>query len=256
MTGEQQQRPGTPTQTTQQQQQMIPKYRFDEILDRVRALEDQNNQLRGTLDAVYTKQQQAQQPQQQEESPFEPGTRKAIQQEFQKLLDKEKQTFGQQLGHLYDRNDELAFQVKYGQKYGSYSDRIDRVRQERARQGAFISREDALKLVVFEETGRKPQPTATKPTTPVLDPYTQRIVEPEVTTEEPQMATTTEVDLNDFQPTQPMTQQRMQEPELPPAAIMTGAPVNRGSVSAPKLSLDSDEKALAAWEQKHGDINF
>jgi hypothetical protein len=70
------------------------------------------------------------------------------------------------------------------------------------------------------------------------------------------METTPEVDLNDFQPQQQMTQQRMQEPELPPAAIMTGAPVTRGSVAAPKLSLDSDEKALAAWEQKHGDIPF
>lgn len=255
MTGEQQQRQGTPTQTAQQQQ-TIPKYRFDEVLDRLRMLEDQNTQLRSTLDTVYSRQQQAQQPAQQDESPFEPNTQKAIRQEFQKLLSVEAKKFEGQLGYLHDQNDALRFQLLYGQKYGDYVDKIERLRAQKSAQGNYVTREDALKLLVFEETGRKPQPQATKPTGPKLDPYTQTIVEEPAQTETP-TEETPDVDLNEFQPQRPQqTQIRAQEPELPPAAITTGAPAQRAPASATRLNLESDEKSLAAWEEKFGNQNF
>lgn len=247
---------GQPTRTTQQQQQMIPKHRFDEVLDRLRTLEDQNLQLRSTLDTVYSRQQQTQ-PQQTEDSPFEPGTLKALQREFGRMLEKEKEAFKHQIGYLHDQNDALAFELKWGQKYGDYSDKIEKLRQMKSSQGQYITREDALKLLVFEKEGKIVKPQTTKQKTQRFDAYTQTVVEDETPdhTEVPTEETVGDVDLNEFQPTK-QTQQRTVDAELPPAAITTGAPIQRQPTGAPKLDLNSDEKALAAWEEKFGNVNF
>lgn len=256
---------GTPPQNPgQQQQYAIPKERFDEINNRYKAVEQQNQELRRQVDFLYQQtmqQQQRQQPAPVEDSPFEPNTARAIESMFQKKLDAHitplANRFQQQIGGLADENDRLQFMLKYGpDQYKKHQQTIEQLRQEKAQQNVWLSREDAFKFVHFDETNRKPRETPVQPMGAAVDPYTGEIVQPQAAPQQPQYQQPQQPPQQFQQPQQTAPQEPWDEPELPPAGIVEGGyqpPVQPGSQ---KLSISSDEAALDAWANKFGEKQF
>lgn len=158
----------------------VPDHRLDEMMQNFRRLEQDNQRLRGTVDALMAR--QPVQPTPEPEGPFQPEVERALQARFEREMAKrfapiEQQT-KQAIGALADQNDHLKFSLRYGADvYEKFQDKIERVREERSRAGQWVSREDAYRLVYFDENGKKPAvnpatvPQAA-PQAPALDPYT------------------------------------------------------------------------------------
>lgn len=176
-----------PNSQTPPNPQSVPDHRFDEVMEKMRLLEMQNQQLRGQIDMMAkTGQQQGQPGQTQQNSPFKPEVQQAITELVNQRLEQERTGFRQQIGMLYDQLDAVNFSAKYsGDKFAKYHDKVDRLRQQYQSQNQYITREDALRMVYFEETGKKdvaPQPQAQTPPPqqqPVYDPYFQTWVDPQ-----------------------------------------------------------------------------
>lgn len=173
------------------QGQQVPAFRQDEIMNELRALRDQNQQLRGQIDYLSASQrQQIQQPQQadQYKSPFEESVDRALTEKFQRMiqgtLDPLVNQFKQQIGYVVDRTDEVAFQTQYGnERYKKYLDKVEDIRSEYQRRGQYIPREEALRIAYFEETGKKPTPQpqeqAPQQPQPKFDPFFGTMVGPD-----------------------------------------------------------------------------
>jgi hypothetical protein len=281
---------GTPPQNPGNQNHMIPKERFDQVLSQVETLKQQNSEMRGMIQSLFQQQQAQRQPQQPpppEETPFEPNTQKAIkslfQQELRQQINPLVQDFRQQIGHLSDENDKLLFINTYGlESYDKYKPKIESLRREQSQQGRYITREEAYKLVHFDETQRKPKTQPTQPLGPAFDPYTGDIVNPQQTQvnpgqqpgqppqqqqaqfQQPQQAppynpqVAQHYQVPGFQP-QPQSNEfgENYDPGLPPAGITEGGfvpPQNAGQVGP--LNIGMSDKELDAWAEKYGDKNF
>lgn len=238
----------------------VPDHRLDEIMQEMRELRNQNQRLRGTVDAIMQRptQQAAPEP---EESPFAPEVEAALSKRFEREMAKRfapmEHQNRQAIGNLADQNDHLRFSLMYGtDTYSKYQDKIERIRAERAQQGQWVTREDAYKHVFFEENGRKPAAnpaSAPKAEAPAIDPYTGMLKEPEATATpapEPQPAPAAPVVQQ-----QAVPQEQTQLPALPPQTPppVTAQPATQTSVPR-NLSVEMDVAALSSWADKYGDI--
>jgi hypothetical protein len=156
--------------------QGVPDHRLNEMMDRLRQMELQNAQLRATIDHIS----KPAEPQK-KESKFNPEVEQALEEFVKSKFSTVEEQFKNQLGFLADQNDELKFQLKYSSdRYEKYIPQVERIRQEQIAQGRWISREDALKHVYFEETGKKPAeaPAKIEEPKPVFSPYFNTYVDP------------------------------------------------------------------------------
>lgn len=176
----------TQTPPGQPDPNQVPDHRFDELAKELRLLRDQNQQLRGQIDYMA---QSRNTPQQQtpKESPFDPKVDEALNYKFKQLMeasiDPIKRQTTEQIGYLVDQNDDLKFQLKYGgEKFKKYHEQVERLRQDYQAKGQYIPREEALRIVYFEETGKKAQPAQAgtpQQVEPKYDPYLQTYVNPQ-----------------------------------------------------------------------------
>lgn len=174
------------SQMPQGGQQNVPDHRLDEIMSEVRKLRDENNQLRGQIDYISQAKGANQQTQTPVESPFDPKVDKALNEKFQRMLQESltgvEQKLSQQIGYVVDRTDELSFKQTYGsERFQKFHEKVDRLREDYQRRGQYIPREEALRIVYFEETGKKahPEPTTQEPAKPEYDPYFGTMVDPQ-----------------------------------------------------------------------------
>lgn len=242
----------------------VPDYRLNEIMEEMRKMRDENQRLRGTIDHIYAQQnQRQQQPQEQDQPLFEPQIEQALEKKIRKMVEPVAQQSRNQMGMLYDKNDLLEFQLRYGpENYNKYSDKIETLRQQATHQGKYLTREEAYKLVYFEETNKKPQqkPVEAQPNAvaPQFDPYTGMVMQPQT---QPQQA-----------PQQPAQQPQQVQPQVPqqqPQQIQTqqqpaedfNLPMDvatSGSRQQPVvtrgLDLTTEDRGLDAWADKYGDV--
>lgn len=241
----------------------VPDHRLEEVMNRLRTLEQENARLRGTIDATYSRMAPAQpEP---EDSPFQPEVERALQAKFDRELAKRFQPIEQQtkaaIGALADQNDALRFALTYGQdEYTKYQDKIERLREERSRMGQWVSREDAYRHIYFEENRKKPtanpQPAAVTQA-PTLDPYTGMVREQAAVDTPPQSAQPAVP----FQQAQPPTppEVKVEQTTLPPLPPQSTAPLAPSTpqqqINIPsKLDIALDEKTLSSWADRYGDI--
>jgi hypothetical protein len=209
----------------------LPTHRTDEIAERLRQMETENANLRGQVNMMAQQfKPQPQQPQAPVESPFDEAVDRALNQKIQQVLTQTisplQEQVTQQIGYLVDKNDELAFNQSYsGDRFSKYKDKVESVRREYETKGKYIPREEALRIVYFEETGKKAQPENPAPVTqePKFDPYFGKMVNPEtgkpLTEEEianyntPQAAPPTEQPVDQY--AQPPAYNQPQAPQAP-----------------------------------------
>lgn len=262
--------------------------RLNEMAEQMRLVQQQNQQLRGIIDHMAAQQRQPQPPPQAPEpegpSAFTPEVESALRGMFKKEFDKFHKTAvepivqktGQFTNYIAERNDLLEFQLRYrSDTYDKYKDKIENLRTQRAQAGYPITREEAFKLIRYEETDKKPQqnPAPAQPQGPAYDPYLQRVVSPQAgesvmqhqsyhqdpanqqppAQQQPQQNYQQQVQQNPHQTQQIPVQNQGDDFNLPPAVMNQGV---KASPQAPisGLTLDTDAKALAAWEQKYGDV--
>lgn len=165
-----------------QPQQNVPDQRFDQMQERLRQLELQNTQLRTTVD--YLQKAPATPGQPAREPLFKPEVEEAIMQTVQRMVQPIEQKYQHQIGYLADQLDEAKFQQNYNSdKFQPYLSKVEQVRQQAQAENRYLTREDALKLVYFEETGKKnvapapQQPQA--PKAPVYDPFFNGMTDPD-----------------------------------------------------------------------------
>jgi len=242
---------------------MIPKHRFDEVNERMKSAEQRVQQLEQMFNA---QQQRAQQPQQEEDSPFEPHVEKAMQSHFEKWLRPYVQRFDVALGNLVEQNDDVKFRQLYGtEAVEKFSDKIENLRRERQARGQYITREDAYRHIMFEEYGKKVQPQKTEPETPKepkFDPYRNRMLTPEEIEAEKQNQQQTPVQ-QQAAPQQEQAPQQGQAPQqdagLPPQGSFqqeAPMPMPNSNSYGPKIDITSDEKDLEAWADKFSNETF
>jgi hypothetical protein len=244
MTGENQ------GQQTQNQGQ-IPDHRFQEVYANMKRLEQQNLQYRDTIDKFMSTMSQQRQPQPvQEESPFTPEIQKALTAEMQKQIDRQvrplAEQFQQNLGMLHDSQDRLSFQSLYGTDiYTKYQDKITSLRQERSRQGQWLSNEDAYKFIQADEMGKqaKQNPKTVTPASPQIDPYTGQAINPAPA----------------IMPVQQVAQaapvQAQSDFMLPPQGVTMGEQVPVVNQQT-KLNTNMSEKDLDTWAQNYSGVKF
>lgn len=159
--------------------QGVPDHRLNELMDRIRQMELQNVQLRATIDHMAKPADQTQK----KESKFNPEVEQALEEFVNSRVKNVEAEFKNQLGYLADQNDELNFRLKYsGDRYEKFVPKIERMRQEQIAQGRWVSREDILKHIYFEETGKKPAESpapAPQEKAPVWSPYFNAYVDPD-----------------------------------------------------------------------------
>lgn len=170
-----------PQMPVNQQQNQVPDHRIDEMQRQLQELKLQNTQLRTTVDFLKQGPQQGQPTN--EQPLFKPEVEQAIMKVVQQRLQPMEQHFRQQVGFLADQLDESRFQLNYGnEKFKPYIPKVEQVRQQALAENRYITREEALRLVYFEETGKKnvePQPPQNQPPAqPKFDPYFGTMVDP------------------------------------------------------------------------------
>lgn len=252
----------------QNQQGGVPDYRIQEMQEQLRKLADENRQLRGTIDTVYANQMQRQQPQPTDEKPlFEPQIENALEKKIKKMVDPVAAKYQQQIGMLYDRNDQMDFQLRYGaDTYQKYADKIEAIRQQNHQQGRWVSREEAYKLAHFEETNRKPKqnphPGEQRPTGPTFDPYTGMMIQAPQAVQPQAPAPQPAAPQQPGQQPQQVQAQPQQQPQAPLGQEDFGLPADMvapqsGAPTAPSQGLSlsvPDEKGLTAFLDKYGDV--
>lgn len=263
---------------------------MDEMQERFRTMELQNAQLRAQID-MMAKQARGQAPTEPKKQLFQPEVEQALNQLVEERLRPIHDQYRNQLGYLADQLDQTKFQSQYGgDKYQKFTPKVEQLRQQYQAQGQYISREDALRMVYFEETAKKnltpdpiqPAQPATPPA-PVYDPYFKAYVDP--TTGKPI------TDMSQFAPPetpapaapqapvmpqqQPPVQAYGQHPPQAPNAqyqqpvaqapaqqfVLPGQGVNQPAAAThqsanPRQALDlySSEADLEAFENSFGDI--
>lgn len=199
-------------------QQQVPDHRLDEMQKQMRQLELQNAQLRATMD--HLRQPQGNQP---PVNPiFKPEVEDAIKQVVNQRLGPIETQYRQQIGFLADQLDKTKYELNYsGEKFKPYHDKVEQVHAQAIAENRYISREDALRLVFFEETGKKnvePEPQAPTNTQPKFDPFFGTVIDPQtgkpVATDTSGFAPQEQVDQNGNQIMQPPAH-NMQPPAQP-----------------------------------------
>lgn len=270
-----------PNQPRQMPSNNLPDHRQNELAEKLRRLEEQNNQLRGQIDFMAKQMTPGQKPP--EESPFEPKVQQAINAEINRLIQPMKEKFEQRIGFLLDQNDDLKYRINYGnEKFQPFESKVQEIRKEYEAQGRYITREDALRIAYFEETGKKaqPEPQVKEKQEPKFDPYFQTMVDPETGLpikdgQEPQQ-TQDQTEEQWRQPQQqwqqpqqqqwapgtkpqtsfnPMMNPYSQQPQLPQDFAPKPATANRGPQKL-NLSLEASDDDLRAFEEQLGDIEF
>ena len=158
----------------------VPDARLDQIMERLRRAEDQNAQLRGQIEYM-AKQTGPQQQQQQRQTKFAPEVQAAIQEEVNAIIGPLREQIQQQQGFIYDQIDQVNFMQSYNKpQYEPYIDKVEQVRRDAQAKGQWISREQALQYVYFNETGKKPAPENIRqpeaPKAPVYDAFLGQFV--------------------------------------------------------------------------------
>ena len=199
-------------------QGQVPDDRLNQIMQEVRSLRDENQRLRGNVDLLA---QQRGQPQPQQPSPFAPEVDKAIEQKFQALLQPFVNDVRNQTGYMHDQLDYVRFQQQYAAKpqYSDFLPKVEDMRRQAQNEGKWLSREDALRLAYFEETGKKATPQNAQqqaPKGPVFDSYLQQYVD-----ESGKIVPPPNVDIaqapNNQPPQQPQQQAQPQQYQQPQA---------------------------------------
>lgn len=263
------------------QPRTITEQEFRELQERYRTTSDQLNQMKGTLDAVMV---QRNQPQAQ--APSLPKTRltpeaqedvvKLASHLFQTAQVQQQETFRQAYNDLWNRTDLAEFRATRPGVYEQYKDKIENLRQEKIRQGQFISRDEAYKFVHFDETGKKPpvQAAVQEPPKPVFDPYLNQWVLPDASKAQPQADVNAQPQPNPQAPPQVQPQPQatntptvtldgVQQPQqqtqgdfnLPPQGPMRSTvPMPAASQGPINLDVDSTPQTLESFEAKYGDV--
>lgn len=221
-------------QQTPPNQQQVPDHRLNELMERIRQLELQNTQLRTTVDFVTKGNKQQQPPQ---ESAFKPDVEKALVDIIRRELNPFQEQVKNQVGLVFDATDEAKFRLQYSDpKYAKYHAKVDQMRKEYEAQGRWIPREEALRIVYFEETGKKaagePQAPAAQPQ-PKFDPYFGTMVDPTTglpMTAEQMKALQPPAEPDQFgqQPPPQQVQQPWPQQQPQPQQQWTQAPQNQG----------------------------
>jgi hypothetical protein len=257
----------------------VPDHRIDDMMKRFRTMEQENAQLRGQIDMLSRgPQQQAQKT----ESPFEPKVEEALNGLIASKFGEFKTA-----GFLYDKTDELNFNHKYGsERFQKFHEKVEDIRKERQRQGTWVSREEALRIAHFEQTGRKPHPDKqeAQPVTnaPVYDPYLQTWIDPQSQkpVDPPQINAqgqpqAPQVPQAQAQPApfNPQSQvQQVPQQEFAPREHQQGVPaevpfqlpnqavtpqgVPPQQTQHQQIDVDSSSEDLAAWAETYGDVNL
>lgn len=142
---------------------MIPKHRFDEVLERLRNAENMNKTQGELLNQLRPS--QPQQVDTFEDSGLEPAVAKAVAMIASKIAKGEVGVAAKQmqgaLGMAAQRSDEALFLAQHGSDKAKYLDKIKEQRQYHYQQtGTVLPVEMAYKLVVFDEFQGK---TAARP---------------------------------------------------------------------------------------------
>jgi len=244
--------------------QQLPDHRIQEMMQAQRELAEQNRQLRQTVESLTTR---LRGPDPAEDSPFAPEVERALQGRISQALTQQANQFKQQFGYIWDKQDRLDFQQRYGaEALKTYGDKIEDLRKKAQQEGRYLNHEDAFKFVKFEETNRKPQENPAPPMSePKFDPYLGKYVQPEQT---PQQAAPQVPQVPQGAP----APQVPQVPQVPQAPVQTGisptefglppvGPTNTGVASAPQgqgtgqINLDTaTEEQVDAWASRYGDI--
>ncbi len=239
----------------------VPDHRFQELVNQVKALTDQNTMLRGQVDKMVAGVTGAQP---QPKSKFEAPVQAALREEIENALSQERQKFGQAVGFLTDQNDQLKFMVKYGTKaYEKYQPEVEKIVQNYQAQQKWISREDALKLVHWEKTGSKLQEPVVEPKDkgPEYDPYTGMVT---AKPDAPPTEVNPETLLTPQAPPTPVWNAETKAWTLPGQPQVTAAPalpkpVLNEPVAAPpngklNLSIESDDRVLSEFANRYGNV--
>jgi len=229
---------------TNGQQAQLPEHRQDDVADRLRQIENENNQLRGQINMMAQNLKQPAAPTQEPafESPFDENVDQAltkkIQHAIQGIINPMQEKMTNQIGFLVDQNDSLKYNQSYsGDRFSKYKDKVESLRQDYQTRGQYIPREEALRIVYFEETGKKAAAAPPTPTTqePKFDPYFGTMVNPEtgapLTPEEMINHQNTQQPAPVAQPAQPiqmnqMNQQPAAQVPAPPTAFSPQQPQN------------------------------
>ena len=225
----------------------VPQHRFQEVMETMRKMEQQNQQLRQTVDQLMLRQNPPQEATV-EKPLFQPEVDQALEKKIRGMLEPETNKLKNHLGFLVDRNDELEFRQKWGtEKFEAYNDKIEALRNDATRRGQFLRREDAYKHIFFEENGKKPQPKPEAPKGPSFDPYTQQYVQetPVVPQEIPAIAPQVPVPMQ--VPAAPVDTEVVLPP-VGPINASTSVQPQRGQIG---IELNSDDKALDSWANKY-----
>ena len=210
--------PNSQTPPNPQAAPSVPDHRIEEVMNKMRQLELQNSQLRGQIEYMAGQGKGQTQGQQPPPSPFKPEVQAEIEKIVNGRLEQERVGFRQQIGMLYDQVDQVNFATKYSNdKFSKFHGKVEQLRQEYQARNQYITREDALRMVYFEETGTKApavapvQQAAPATKQPVYDPYFQQYVDPDTGKPVAPPALQTAED-----PAAPAPQAQWQQP--PPAA--------------------------------------
>lgn len=241
----------------------VPDHRLDEMMQRMRELANENSKLRGTVEAIMAQRQQSAPVETQEESPFQPEVERALQlkmdREFNKRMQPLQEQTRQSFGALADQNDYLRFSLQYGaDTYDKAKDKIERVREERSRNGQWVSREDAYRLIYFDEHGKKPAAApASVPkadAVPAIDPYTGMYKEPLVSAD-PLAQQAAPVAPAPAAPSLQAQPQESQVPALPPQSVTPIMSQGQAATPVPRnLDVAMGAAELDSWATKYGDI--
>jgi len=272
-------------QTPPGQQQAVPDHRFEELQAQMKKIEMQNQQLRGHIDAM-TQRQNQNTPPQEEENGFKPEVAQQLEKFIKKHVEPLQAELKNSLGLLYDSQDEVRFQQTYnGDRWSKFRPKVEQLRQEMQSQGKWVTREQALQMVYFEETGKKPAPEQGKQetATPVYDPYFNGLVDPntglpvkqQATEQQPQeMFPQEQTQGNWQQAAQNQQQNQQQAPQqngmnaqgnqqqnpgftLPQQGVNSAFAPEHQTVRAPReLSINASDAELEAFEKTMGDIPF
>lgn len=268
----------------------VPDDRFNQVMARMRELEQQNAQLRGQVDFM-AKQSQPAQPRA-EQQLFKPEVDQAITQKFQSLLEPVQQQFNQAVGMMMDRTDRAEFELRFrNSNYAKILPQVEEEAERLKRSGQWVPREQILQKVWFDETGKKaqePPPQTNQAPGPQYDPYTGRWTEsavPQGTTGQPASQQIPQQVAQAAPQQAPVAQQPPQQtpgypsqqqwppqnasqwvPNLPQAEPPPQAPVAQATVQPTTgLSLDTmnfadrdqakaADQRLERWASQYGDI--
>lgn len=174
---------GFPNQQPQNQNQQVPDHRIADMEKRFRELELQNTQLRTTVDFLKGNAQQRPAQQDPNVPAFKPEVAGAIDKLLESKLAPMHEQYRQQIGYMQDRLDQANYKLSYGgDKYAPYHEKVEQLHQQNIAQGRWVPREEILRMVHFEEAGKKQTPPdpqqVQQQAQPKFDPFFNKYVDP------------------------------------------------------------------------------